>query len=192
MGISFKKSLSIRLILILLFLSFKALASTTLPHQWTPLNKILNARLEQTSPKMKLNESQIHSFVAFLNGFSARDLVRLQKLQKTMPKTTLELLIAMQSRELDKDEAQKMAAYLQQVPHDYHIKNLAAFDENTSHIIGREWHEIDYSGEGMTWEGQKAKYESYGITHFKSLENLKKFFPVESQLAYFKEAYDIK
>ncbi len=101
-----------------------------------------------------------------------------------------ELLFAIQARGLDKQEAEKIAAYLQHVPKEYHIHKVAKFDENTSHIIGREWHEIDYSGEGMTWEGQKAKYKSYGITNFKSVTNLKKFFPVESQLAYFKQVYN--
>ena len=41
---------------------------------------------------------------------------------------------------------------------------------NTSHIIGRNWWEINYSGENMTWQGQKTKYAPYGITDFKSVE----------------------
>ena len=36
-------------------------------------------------------------------------------------------------------------------------------------IIGREWHEIDYSGESMTWQKQKIKYAPYGISNFKTL-----------------------
>ena len=53
--------------------------------------------------------------------------------------------------------------YLQELIEYYNFQNVAAFDENTSHIIGRQWHEIDYSGEGMTWQGQKAKYARYGV-----------------------------
>ncbi|MEM8562481.1 MAG: hypothetical protein AAGF57_09625, partial [Pseudomonadota bacterium] len=88
------------------------------------------------------------------------------------------------------DEAERMANYLDGVPATYAINNTAYFDENTSHIIGREWHEIDYTGEGMDWQQQKQKYAPYGITHFKSLDNLQRFFPIESTLPYFRPAYD--
>jgi hypothetical protein len=58
--------------------------------------------------------------------------------------------------------------------------------------MGRQWHEIDYSGEGMTWEKQKAFYAPYGIDHFKSLACLEEFFKVESQLPYFRKIYKPK
>ncbi|KIJ88837.1 hypothetical protein [Rickettsia asembonensis] len=82
-----------------------------------------------------------------------------------------------------------MAKYLQELVGFYNFQNVAAFDENTSHIIGRQWHEIDYSGESMTWQGQKAKYARYDITDFKSVDCLKKFFKVESKLPYFTKIY---
>ena len=179
------------LFLILMLMTFQSLGFDphSTPHQWTPLNKIMTSRLAQEPAKMKLTSEQVDSLIVFLKSFSARDLVQLQKLQKTLPKTTLELLFAIHARGVDKAEAEKMAAYLQLVPKQYQIHRLDTFDENTSHIIGREWHEIDYSGEGMTWEGQKEKYAAHDITNFKTLDNLKKFFPVESQLPYFKEIY---
>lgn len=162
---------------------------SAMPYQWSPLKKIIVLRHEQAESKMKLTTQQIDTLIDYLKTLDSRDLSRLQKLQKVLPKTTLELLFAIQSRGLDKSEAEKIAIYLKQVHNEYHIKNLAAFDENTSHIIGREWQDIDYSGEGMTWEGQKAKYAPYGITNFKTLDNLKKFFPVESKLPYFDQTY---
>ncbi|MCC8461964.1 MAG: hypothetical protein LN546_02045 [Rickettsia endosymbiont of Ecitomorpha arachnoides] len=109
-----------------------------------------------------------------------------------MPKTTLELLIAINERGLDIKEADLMAKYLQGLIASYNFQNIAAFDENTSHIIGRDWHEIDYSGEGMTWQGQKAKYARYDIIDFKSVDRLKKFFTVESKLPYFTKIYKPK
>jgi len=41
----------------------------------------------------------------------------------------------------------------------------------------------------MTWQSQKKKYAPYGITNFKSLDNLEKFFPIESKLPYFARIY---
>ncbi len=185
------KFISTSLCATLLFMHFSCfgLDLTSMPSQWTTLNKIMVSRHDQTALKMKLTTQQIDSLILFLKTLHSHDLIELQKLQKVLPKTTLELLFAIQARGVDKGEAEKMAAYLQQVPKEYHIKNVAAFDENTSHIIGREWHEINYSGEGMTWEGQKAKYAPYNITSFKTLNNLKKFFPVESKLPYFNQVY---
>lgn len=176
---------------ILMIISFNSFGSdvSSIPYQWSPLKKIIVLRHEQAESKMKLTTQQVDSLIDYLKTLDSRDLSRLQKLQKVLPKTTLELLFAIQARGLDKNEADKMAVYLKQVPNEYHVKNLAAFDENTSHIIGREWHDIDYSDEGMTWEGQKEKYSSYGITNFKTLDNLKKFFPVESKLPYFDQTY---
>ncbi|MEY4463852.1 MAG: hypothetical protein RLZZ81_823 [Pseudomonadota bacterium] len=85
-----------------------------------------------------------------------------------------------------------MAKYLQEFIKSYNFQNVAAFENNTSHIIGRQWHEIDYFGEGMTWQGQKAKYAPYGIVGFKSVDCLKKFFQVESKLPYFAKIYKPK
>lgn len=190
-SIKIAKHSYLSLFLISMFMTFQSIGFDphSTPHQWTPLNKIMTSRLAQEPTKMKLTSEQVDSLIVFLKSFSARDLVQLQKLQKTLPKTTLELLFAIHARGVDKAEAEKMAAYLQLVPKQYQIHRLDTFDENTSHIIGREWHEIDYSGEGMTWEGQKEKYAAHDITNFKTLDNLKKFFPVESQLPYFKEIY---
>jgi hypothetical protein len=166
-----------------------ALDRMAMPQEWNPLSSILIARLEQTEPKMKLNTFQVNALLNYLNYKKASEFPQILILQKQMPKVALELLFAVEARGLSITEAEKMAAYLQQVPKVYHIRKIAVFDEHTSHIIGREWHEIDYSGEGMTWQGQKAKYAKDGITNFKSLENMQKFFPVESKLPYFKEIY---
>ncbi len=113
----------------------------------------------------------------------------MSQLQFIMPKTSTELLMATYKRGLNKSEAEKMAKYLIKLVDFYKFKNLPAFDNNTSHLIGREWYEIDYSGENMTWKKQKEKYAPYGISNFKSLVCLQKFFPVESKLPYFNKVY---
>lgn len=158
------------------------------PVAWSKFGSILQARYEQPQPKMKLSQAQINSFIIFLAKLK-QPTPELLELQTTLPKTTLELMRAIESRGVTLAEAEQMALYLQTVPEKFTIKNVAAFDENTSHIIGREWSEIDYDGESMTWQKQQLKYKSYGITNFKTLENLTKFLPVESKLPYFIKVY---
>lgn len=156
---------------------------------WIEFYSILCNRMSGTKNKMKLSKPQVQDFMAFLSALQTPT-PELSKLKNSLPKTTLELLRAVASRGLALNEAERMAKYLEGVPISYGINNIAYFDENTSHIIGREWHEIDYIGEGMTWQGQKQKYAPYRITDFKSLDNLERFFPVESTLPYFRQAYD--
>lgn len=159
-----------------------------LPKEWQKLCPILQSRVAQTSHKMKLKESEAQSLENYIQR-THFDFLYLSTLQSLMPKTTTELWMATYKRGLDKNEADKMADYLMREVKFYKFKNLPAFDNNTSHIIGREWHEIDYSGENMTWTKQKKKYAPYGISNFKSLACLKKFFPVESKLPYFNKIY---
>lgn len=157
--------------------------------KWQPLKNIVESRVHQSKSKMKLTPGQMQSFETFLIGIEPLPTAELQKLQEKMPKTTVELLRSVEGRGVSLIEAQKMAAYLDALYDQFEFKNPAPFDENTSHIIGRTWSEIDYSGENMTWEKQKLKYKPYGIQDFKSLEMLKKFFPVESKLPYFQKIY---
>lgn len=159
-----------------------------LSEKWQAICPVLQSRVEQTPFKMKLQESEAQLLENYIHA-SPDVFLNLSKLQYKMPKTTTELWMAIYKRGLNKSEADKMAGYLMEVVDFYNFKNLSDFDNNTSHIIGREWHEIDYSGESMTWQKQKEKYAPYGISNFKSLECLKKFFPVESKLPYFNKVY---
>lgn len=160
----------------------------SIPASWITLKPILVSRVIQTKPKMKLSLTQAQSLGLFLNNLSTPT-PELIYLQKVLPKTTVELLIAVHSRGLSLAEAEKMAIYLQKVLKKFQFENVKQFDENTSHIIGREWQEIDYTGEGMTWQKQKQHYLPYGIVNFKSAQNLDKFFAIESKLPYFRKIY---
>jgi len=159
-----------------------------LPQAWQTFKPILTSRLKQTNLKMKLEAKQVASFIQFLKHLN-KPTPKLTSLDKILPKTTLELLMAVQARGVDLEEAENMAAYLEHLVHQFDFTHVETFDENTSHIIGRAWNEIDYTGEGMTWKKQQLKYQPYGILHFKSLDCLKKFFPVEAKLPYFNQAY---
>lgn len=186
------KKISIALMVFNVFIGGLTLArECRMPHQWQALCPILQSRVAQKKPKMKLLESDVKSLEDFLNSTRC-DFPHLNDLQDVLPKTTLELLMAIHNRGLSSDEAELMADYLKKLAEKFEFQNIAAFDENTSHIIGREWHEIDYSGEGMTWEKQKAHYTPYGIEHFKSKNCLEKFFQVESKFPYFRKIYKPK
>ena len=116
----------------------------------------------------------------------------LKGLEKEAPKTTVALLDSIHSCNLPREEAEKMAVYLLEIIQFFQFENIAAFDRNTSHIIGREWREIDYTGEGMTWQSQQKKYQPYGVFNFKSSKCLQAFFPIESKLPYFIKIYKPK
>lgn len=159
-----------------------------LSEKWNSLCCVLEYRTSQSTPKMKLTEKTAKEFEHFLNT----QIVQTQpfnKLKMILPKTTVELLMGIQFRGVSYEEAEKIAQYLIKMTQDYQFKNIKYFDNNTSHIIGREWNEIDYSGEGMTWQKQKLKYERSHITNFKTLDNIRRFFPVESKLPYFAKIY---
>lgn len=156
--------------------------------QWQSLCSILQKRVAQKQAKMRLLESDAKNLEDFLNS-TRLDFPNLNDLQSSLPKTTIELLMSVHKRGVQPHEAELMADYLKKLVKEFQFQEVGAFDENTSHIIGREWHEIDYSGEGMTWEKQKAHYAPYGIKNFKSQACLEKFFPVESKLPYFRKAY---
>ena len=156
--------------------------------RWDFLNPVLTERLNQKKLKMKLTQKEVDSFINFLNALK-EPMPSLLKLEKILPKTTLEILRGVHERGVSLTEAEKIAVYLTVVVNHFQFQNTTAFDENTSHLIARDWQEIDYSGENMTWEKQREKYAVYGISNFKTEANLIKFIPVESKLPYFKKIY---
>ncbi len=185
----FKEKLTLLFYIFLLLNVTKTYATDfSLPQQWITLKPVLVSRSLQKDLKMKLSQQQVDSFVNFLNNLKM-PIPNLINLQNTLPKTTIELLMAIHERGLILEEAEKMADYLHRLANKFQFQNIKAFDENTSHIIGREWQEIDYRGENMTWQKQQQKYLPYGILNFKSLDCLMKFFLVESRLPYFKKIY---
>lgn len=182
------KKIYISLVVFNLFVSPAIARMCNLPSEWEALCPILTSRVAQKKPKMKLREPDAKSLEDFLSSTKDK-FPHLNSLQILLPKTTLELLMSHHQRGVTLLQAELMAEYLKQMVEECQFQNSSAFDENTSHIIGREWSEIDYSGEGMTWEKQKAYYAPYGINNFKSKDCLKKFFQVESKLPYFVKIY---
>ena len=149
---------------------------------------VISARVSQEKPKRKLTPGQgLHACC-----YALGDLPRMPsalRLSVLMPKTTIELLMAARERGLTRDEAEKMSAYLLRLRESMRMQNPKPFDENTSHVIGRQWHEIDYSGEGMTWQAQMDFYAPKGVPDFRSEASLRRFFEIEAKMPYFKRLY---
>ena len=168
--------------------SYSANSKYQVPGKWKELSSVLESRVGQSGRKMKLTQSAATEFVQYLFDIDV-ELSNLIELQKILPKTTVELIMSTKLRGVSLEEAERMALYLRNITLIYHFKNPQAFDENTSHIIGRDWHEIDYSGEPMTWQKQKDKYTPIGVKNFKTLESLKNFIPYELNLPYSRKLY---
>ncbi|HEY2406764.1 MAG TPA: hypothetical protein VGI10_12215 [Polyangiaceae bacterium] len=154
------------------------------------LADILAARVVQTRRKMKLTEDEARRV-------SQELLDELPTLSETrmlplMPKTTIELVRSSRERGVSREEAERMATFLLDVRMALDMDNPAAFDENCSHVVGREWQDIDYRDEGMQWEKQRSIYVPKGVLHFKDVANLRQFFRVESQAPYFQKVYGVK
>jgi hypothetical protein len=152
-----------------------------------PAADILERRVAQEKPKMRLSAEEGKRAAIYL--LSGLQLPNLRKLAALMPKTAIELARSMHERGVAKADAEAMAAYLFELRESLKMENPLPFDENNSHCIGREWHEIDYSGEGMSWQDQKRFYAARGVADFKKPEHLVRFFELESKMPYFKKLY---
>ncbi|HEX6273196.1 MAG TPA: hypothetical protein VFZ53_09155 [Polyangiaceae bacterium] len=149
---------------------------------------VVEERVRQERRKMKLTPEE----GARAAGYIAEELPampRARELSVVMPKTAVELVRSVRERDVARAEAESMAEYLVALRAALRLGNPEPFDENCSHVVGREWHEIDYRGEGMTWENQRRIYARHGVTSFRDRDNLERFFRVESTAPYFRKLY---
>jgi hypothetical protein len=149
---------------------------------------VVDERVRQERRKMKLTPEE----GAKAAGYLADELPampRTHELSAVMPKTAVELVRSVRERNVTRAEAESMADYLATLRAALKLGNPEPFDENCSHVVGREWHEIDYRGEGMTWENQKRVYARHGVTSFRDRDNLERFFRIESTAPYFRKLY---
>jgi hypothetical protein len=144
-------------------------------------------RVAQRSPKMKLTDEQARAAVSALAAVGNRESFR--ALHAVMPRSTVELARAVADRGVPLDEADAIARYLVAVVKALDFERLDTFDENHSHVTGREWHEIDYSGEGMTWQQQKADWSPQGVENFKTARSIHAYFTGAERLPHWKRVY---
>ena len=77
------------------------------PKEWLLLKNIVESRVHQSKPKMKLAQSQMLSFESFLRQLNKQSTSELLKLQRKMPKTTVELLRSIEDRGVSVEQAEK-------------------------------------------------------------------------------------
>lgn len=149
---------------------------------------VIESRVAQTKRKMKLEANEGLRVARYV----AEDFPTMPEtvsLSRSMPKTAVELVRSVHERGVSPDEAEKMARYMARLSESLKPKNHAALDENTSHVIGRDWEDIDYRDENLDGAQQKRIYTAKGVAHFKDAATLEHFFRIESKVPYFAKVY---
>jgi hypothetical protein len=106
-----------------------------------------------------------------------------------MPRSTVELIRAIAERGLPASQADAIADYLAQLVSAVDFARLDNFDRNHSHVTGRRWQEIDYSGEAMTWQGQRRYWAPRGVLDFRSVEHIHAYMKQAAAMKHFARVY---
>lgn len=148
--------------------------------------RVIEVRVAQRKPKMKLAEEQ---GLAAAAAIVELDRESLRELHAVMPRSTVELARAVRERGVSIEDADTIARYLVRVASVLSFERLATFDENHSHVTGRDWPDIDYTGEGMTWQGQRADWHPKGVIDFKRARHIHAYFVGAERLPHWKRVY---
>jgi hypothetical protein len=144
--------------------------------------------MSKEGPKMRLSPEKGR----LAQEYAALELPRspqLAALASRMPKTAIELCRAVHERGVARADADGIAGYLALLLDSMRIGNTGKFDECCSHVMGRRWGEIDYSGEGIDWRRQERFYSSKGAPDLLTPEHVRAYFAVESGMPYFRKAF---
>lgn len=144
-------------------------------------------RAAQPASKMRLAPGEAHAAAIALLAIAHREPIR--ALHGMMPRSTIELARAVAERGVSLDEADAIATYLVGFVAALRFERLHVFDENHSHVIGRDWSEIDYRGEGMTWESQRDYWRPKGVTSFQRAGFIHAYFMGAEHLEHWKRVY---
>jgi hypothetical protein len=153
-----------------------------------PAASVIEKRVAQESPKYDLTEEEAKKTA----GYFLADMPRMPKTRRLLghlPRTTVELVRAVHERQVPSEEAEAIAGYLTRLVVVMRFGNLQGLDVSHSHVIGREWHQIDYSDEPMTWQSQQAAWAPLGVKSFKRLEYIQTYFKQVSRMKFFKRVY---
>ncbi len=149
--------------------------------------EVIARRVAQTRAKMRLSPEEGRAAAAALVAVADREAWR--ALHALMPRSTVELARAVAERGVPAADADEIARYLVRVVDALRFERLATFDDNHSHVTGRDWQEIDYSGEGMTWQGQKAYWVPRGVASFRKAEHIRAYFTAAERMEHWKRVY---
>jgi hypothetical protein len=144
-------------------------------------------RVAQRARKMKL--SMDDALAAAQSLLELADRAPIRALAAVMPRSTVELARAVHGRGVSVAEAERIASYLGHVADTLAFERLHVFDDNHSHVTGRDWHEIDYSGEGMTWQGQRDYWTPRGVQSFKRAAYIHAYFVGAEKLPHWRRVY---
>ncbi len=153
------------------------------------LSSIIAKRVAQESPKMRLTPEQGRQAESYLHA----DLPSMQSmalLASRLPKTAIELVRSVHERGVTREDAEGMAAYLNRMLDTMGMAKLGTLDECCSHVLGRRWSQIDYSGERLDPNEQERHYTSRGIPDLLTAEHVRRYFAVESKMPYFRKIFN--
>lgn len=148
----------------------------------------LEERVEQKSKKMKIDEERAVEIAGHVLS-NLQGMPKASELERTMPRSVVELVVAVEGRGVSQEEAEKIADFLLRFTGAMRFQNPNQFDSNLSHVIGRDWSQIDYSGEGTTWQQREKQWAKYGVVSFKKAEYLENYLKHEKELGYFSKIY---
>jgi hypothetical protein len=150
--------------------------------------QILEGRVNQRSPKMKLTKAQALNAAGYLLA-DLEEMPNTTLLYYEMPRATIELVRAVHERGVKKQDAEEISSYLLRFIDSMDLGNLKQLDINHSHIIGREWEQIDYSGERLDPQKQKRNGQRMGVLSFKKALYIHRYFTHASKAGYFRKIY---
>jgi hypothetical protein len=152
------------------------------------LNAIISARVSQARAKMKLTPEEGRLAQEYVSAELPRS-PALAALASGMPKTAIELCRAVHERGVAQADADGIAGYLVRLLGSMRLGRPDTFDECCSHVLGRKWSEIDYSGEGVDWRAQEKSYSSKGAPDLLTPGHVRAYFAVESRMPYFRKVF---
>jgi hypothetical protein len=148
---------------------------------------VIAKRVAQRERKMKLSNDD--ALVAAHSVLELAERPAFRALATVMPRSTVELARAVRERGVPVDEADRIASYLARVAQTLAFERLHVFDDNHSHVTGRDWPDIDYSGEGMTWQSQRGYWTPRGVVSFKRAAYIHAYFVGAEKLPHWKRVY---
>ena len=141
-----------------------------------------------TKKKMKLTEDEAVKVATYLI-LDLPQMPNTVKLLEELPKASVEIVRGVNERDVAMDDAEAIADYLLRFLESMKLTHPHKFDENLSHVICREWHQIDYSDEGTSWRRVKPGFVRMGVEDFRTKESVEIYFTWESKQGFFKRIY---
>jgi len=153
--------------------------------------KVLTSRVDQLEKKHKLTKEQATEAAVAMVKLLPK-MANTTQLLERLPRCTVELVRAVDERGVPMAEAERIAEFHLTYTKAAGLSRLDLFDEAHSHIIGRDFSQIDYTGEGTTWQQRQASWAKVGVENFKTASSICRYFRAESKMGYHKRLFNPK